>query len=67
MPGEPQTRTVEAPFERLSALVAPDLARVDATIRERMSSKHAPRIPEISAHLIGAGGKRLRPILCLAA
>jgi octaprenyl-diphosphate synthase len=32
-----------------------------------MSSQHAPRIPEISAHLIEAGGKRLRPILTLAA
>ena len=55
------------PFERLLALVAGDLALVNALIRERMSSEHAPRIPEISAHLIEAGGKRLRPILTLAA
>jgi octaprenyl-diphosphate synthase len=55
------------PFERLLALVADDLTRVNALIRERMSSEHAPRIPEISAHLIEAGGKRLRPILTLAA
>jgi octaprenyl-diphosphate synthase len=55
------------PFERLLALVGDDLARVNALIRERMSSEHAPRIPEISAHLIEAGGKRLRPILTLAA
>jgi len=55
------------PFERLLALVADDLALVNALIRERMSSEHAPRIPEISAHLIEAGGKRLRPILTLAA
>ena len=54
-------------FERLTALVRGDLDRVDALIRERMASEHAPRIPEISAHLIEAGGKRLRPVLTLAA
>ena len=71
MPANPATSpeaTPEAgPFERLVALVADDLDRVSALIRERMSSEHAPRIPEISAHLIEAGGKRLRPILTLAA
>ena len=55
------------PFDRLVGLVADDLARVNVLIRERMASEHAPRIPEISAHLIEAGGKRLRPILTLAA
>src|SRR5690606_23621018 len=34
---------------------------------ERMASEHAPRIPEVTAHLIEAGGKRLRPMLTLAA
>lgn len=57
----------DGPFERLSALVADDLVAVNALIRARMASEHAPRIPEISAHLIEAGGKRLRPILTLAA
>ncbi|MGF1502896.1 MAG: polyprenyl synthetase family protein [Paracoccaceae bacterium] len=56
-----------APFERLQALVSDELGQVNGLIRERMSSEHAPRIPEISAHLIEAGGKRLRPILTLAA
>ncbi len=56
-----------APFERLTGLVADDLAAVSDLIVERMSSEHAPRIPAISAHLIEAGGKRLRPILTLAA
>ncbi|MDH3666526.1 MAG: polyprenyl synthetase family protein [Paracoccaceae bacterium] len=59
--------TGAGPFERLLALVEDDLARVTGLIRERMSSEHASRIPEISAHLIEAGGKRLRPILTLAA
>ena len=57
----------QGPFERLTALVADDLDAVNALIRERMASEHAPRIPAISAHLIEAGGKRLRPILTLAA
>ena len=55
------------PFARLMALVQDDLLAVNDTIRDRMSSEHAPRIPAISAHLIEAGGKRLRPILTLAA
>lgn len=54
-------------FTRLTALVAPELEAVNDTIRTRMSSEHAPRIPELSAHLIEAGGKRLRPVLTLAA
>ena len=56
----------EKPHERLAAALSNDLSRVDALIRERMSSRHAPRIPEVSAHLIDAGGKRLRPMLTLA-
>ncbi|MEM6972638.1 MAG: polyprenyl synthetase family protein [Pseudomonadota bacterium] len=55
------------PFDRLMGLVDNDLDRVNTLIRERMASEYAPRIPEISAHLIEAGGKRLRPILTLAA
>ncbi|WP_434290169.1 polyprenyl synthetase family protein [Celeribacter sp. SCSIO 80788] len=55
------------PHERLAAALAPELEAVNALIRERMSSEHAPRIPEVTAHLIEAGGKRLRPMLTLAA
>jgi len=52
---------------RLADLLSEDLAAVNLLIRERMASKHAPRIPEVTAHLIEAGGKRLRPMLTLAA
>ncbi len=55
------------PHERLAQCLAPELEAVSALITERMSSKYAPRIPEVTAHLIGAGGKRLRPMLTLAA
>jgi len=64
---QPAAITEAGAFGRLLALVAGDLALVNALIAERMASEHAPRIPEISAHLIEAGGKRLRPILTLAA
>lgn len=58
---------VTTPMERLQATLAEDMAGVDALIRARMASDHAPRIPEVTAHLVDAGGKRLRPLLTLAA
>jgi octaprenyl-diphosphate synthase len=56
----------QKPHDRLSAALAEDLAAVNALIRDRMASKHAPRIPEVTAHLVEAGGKRIRPMLTLA-
>jgi len=55
------------PHEALASYLATDLDAVNTLIRERMASKHAPRIPEVTAHLVEAGGKRLRPMLTLAA
>ena len=55
------------PHERLAAYLAGGMAQVNTLIRERMASEHAPRIPEVTAHLVEAGGKRLRPMLTLAA
>lgn len=54
------------PHERLSAHLTTELAQVNVLIRDRMASEHAPRIPEVTAHLVEAGGKRLRPMLTLA-
>lgn len=56
----------QKPHDRLSAALADDLAAVNALIRERMASRNAPRIPEVTAHLVEAGGKRIRPMLTLA-
>ncbi|WP_116132464.1 polyprenyl synthetase family protein [Tropicimonas sp. IMCC34043] len=56
----------EKPHDRLGRYLASDLELVNALIRERMASEHAPRIPEVTAHLVEAGGKRLRPMLTLA-
>ncbi|MGR3822043.1 MAG: polyprenyl synthetase family protein [Salipiger marinus] len=55
------------PHDRLAAMLADDMGQVNTLIRARMASKHAPRIPEVTAHLVEAGGKRLRPMLTLAA
>ena len=55
------------PHDRLAVALADEMQAVDSLIRTRMHSDHAPRIPEITAHLVGAGGKRLRPMLTLAA
>ena len=57
----------QKPHDRMAAALAADMAEVNALIRARMASEHAPRIPEVTAHLVEAGGKRLRPMLTLAA
>ncbi|MFD0981707.1 polyprenyl synthetase family protein [Tropicimonas aquimaris] len=57
----------QKPHDRLARVLADDMERVNALIRARMASEHAPRIPEVTAHLVEAGGKRLRPMLTLAA
>jgi len=52
-------------LDPLMALVASDMNGVNAVILERMHSKVA-LIPELAGHLIGGGGKRMRPMLTLA-
>ena len=54
------------PQHKLAEILAPEMECVDELIRERMRSENAPRIPEVTAHLINAGGKRLRPLLTIA-
>ena len=58
---------VAKPQDVLAAALSDEMAAVSRLIRERMASEHAPRIPEVTAHLVEAGGKRLRPMLTLAA
>jgi octaprenyl-diphosphate synthase len=50
----------------LQALVRPEMEAVNDFIRERMASD-VPMIPELASHLINSGGKRLRPMLTIAA
>ena len=55
-----------SPVERLHSLIATDMDATDKMIHERMGSAVAT-IPDLSRHLIDSGGKRLRPMLTLAA
>ena len=55
------------PLARLATELHDELESVHALIRERADSVHVARIQEIANHLIGSGGKRIRPILTLAA
>ena len=55
-----------SPIDRLHALVAADMEAADRLIHERMGSAVA-LIPDLAAHLVDSGGKRLRPLLTLAA
>jgi octaprenyl-diphosphate synthase len=54
------------PVERLMAATAEDMARVNALILERAQS-HVDMVPELARYLIDSGGKRLRPMLTVAA
>jgi octaprenyl-diphosphate synthase len=54
------------PIDRLAALVAGDIAVSERLIHERMGSTVA-LIPDLARHLVDSGGKRLRPLLTLAA
>jgi octaprenyl-diphosphate synthase len=58
---------LDKPHEKLASLLTDDMAAVNDLIKLRMASENAPRIPEVTAHLVDAGGKRLRPMLTLAA
>jgi octaprenyl-diphosphate synthase len=55
-----------SPVERLHALVAADMSATDKMIHNRMGSA-VGLIPDLARHLIDSGGKRLRPMLTLAA
>jgi octaprenyl-diphosphate synthase len=58
---------VSNPLQELQDALAGEMDAVNALISKRMASKNAPRIPEVTRHLVDAGGKRLRPMLTLAA
>jgi octaprenyl-diphosphate synthase len=56
----------EDALKRLTTLVAEDLVQCNRLIVERMHSPVA-LIPQLAAHLVSSGGKRLRPVLTLGA
>ncbi len=53
-------------LQMLQKLVADDMAKVNQVIMTRMDSEIA-LIPTLAGHLIASGGKRLRPMLTVAA
>ena len=56
----------KASLDPLAGLVQPDMDRVNEAILARAQS-HVELIPELAGHLINSGGKRIRPMLTLAA
>ena len=64
-PAAPSTASGANALAALLALVGPDLAACNRAIVERMDSPVA-LIPQLAAHIVAAGGKRLRPLLTLA-
>jgi octaprenyl-diphosphate synthase len=61
-----EEKQAEASVEPLVRLTRSDMERVNATILSRTGSE-VTMIPEVANHLISSGGKRLRPMLTLAA
>jgi octaprenyl-diphosphate synthase len=53
-------------FPAVQALAAADMAAVDALIRRRLASDVA-LVNQVAEYIIGAGGKRLRPMLTVLA
>lgn len=66
MPDSTDMDPVANSLERLRDLVGSDVDDVNALIIEKMQSPVA-LIPQLAGHIIAAGGKRLRPLLTLAA
>ncbi|HYD67690.1 polyprenyl synthetase family protein [Azospirillum sp.] len=63
---DPKRRKSTTPLDDLTALVDDDLKAVNELILANMQSS-VDLIPQLAGYLIAAGGKRLRPVLTLAA
>ena len=59
-------RELKPSLDALSELVADDINAVNSLIVQRMDSP-VEMIPQLAGHIVAAGGKRLRPMLTLAA
>ncbi len=64
-PGTPILDAEPDALAQLVGLVGPDIAACNRAIVARMNSPVA-LIPQLAAHIVAAGGKRLRPLLTLA-
>jgi octaprenyl-diphosphate synthase len=61
-----QTPLPISPLETLAGMMKADMEQVNAEILRRMDSS-VPLIPQLAGYLIAAGGKRIRPLMTLAA
>jgi len=61
-----QSRRSQPSLAPMLALTAPGMNSVNAVILDRMQSE-IPLIPALAGHLISGGGKRMRPMLLVAA
>jgi octaprenyl-diphosphate synthase len=59
-------KTSESPLDQLQSLLDADMRAVNDMIVARMDSP-VPMIPQLAGYLIAAGGKRIRPLMTLAA
>jgi octaprenyl-diphosphate synthase len=66
LPPEGHDPVGEDALGALAALVADDMVACNRVIVQKMDSPVA-LIPQLAAHIVAAGGKRLRPLLTLAA
>jgi octaprenyl-diphosphate synthase len=60
-----QTRTASSDAGALADLLAPEMAAVEERLFETLDSRER-RLTEIGRYLIGAGGKRVRPMVAMA-
>lgn len=56
----------KSPFDTIKNIVEDDLSHVNELLFSMAKSHDAQLIDKISSHILSAGGKRIRPILCLA-
>ena len=58
--------TQNDPILKLQKLLSHKLGLMDQLFSKMMESDSAPRIPEITKHIFESGGKKIRPLLCIA-
>ena len=54
------------PILKLQKLLSHKIGLMDQLFSKMMESDSAPRIPEITKHIFESGGKKIRPLLCIA-